>query len=248
MRGLAVLVAGLTGAAPPAPAAQPPRVEHAAAVFPGEGDAVGSRPLFRIAYAPPDLAAREIELRIALSGEGLPRLLSTERRGDGDWLPGEAGLVLFRPRRALRDGVYDWRVERWDGVAWRPEEDGPRRFRVDTVAPAAVEGLRVEPLAPPRDGVRLAWNPVGQDEAGGPEWVARYRVYRFVHAPQRRAAALDEIGTTVEPWFVDEPQPGGDNDRVFYRVVAEDAAGNVSGRQEQPVRPALRPEPDPAPP
>jgi hypothetical protein len=198
-------------------------------VAPDDEAVTGARPVFIVGYsgvAPGD--ERRLRFRIELAAEAREGkdYRFDQRRSRSGWLPGDVDEVQFRPPRPLADGAYRWDVAVWDGVAWSPAGT-PRRLRVDSVAPAWVDSLRVE-LEPDGTRVRLTWKPVTADLAGAPEFVARYHVYRFELGPQQPLVRPYRIGTVETPGFVDE-RPPADRAILFYRIAAEDHAGNVTG-------------------
>jgi hypothetical protein len=152
-----------------------------------------------------------------------------QRESKAGWLPGESGSVLFRPRRPLADGVYEWKVALWNGLTWN-EGPAARKLRVDTVPPAPVPGLRLE-WNPADSTLRLSWEPVFLDRDGGAEFVARYHVYRYTHGPPYPVVRALRVGSTPEhAWTGQETatEPG----LVLYRVTAEDEAGNEALRRD----------------
>jgi hypothetical protein len=201
-------------------------------VDPPDGAVTGPRPVFSVGYGGIDDAdLRRARFRIALSEDGFRSeayVVDQLERRTG-WLPGGAGSMLYRPRRPLRDGTYEWRVSVWDGVGW---QEGQRTFslRVDTVPPAAVEGLRLH-LDRTNGTVGLTWDPVVLDRRGGPEFVSRYHVYRYTRGPPFPVARPLRAGSTPTPaWNETATAPGAR--LVLYRVTAEDEAGNEPLRRE----------------
>ena len=67
------------------------------------------------------------------------------------------------------------------------------------------------------------------DRDGRPEYVARYHVFRYERLSAFRGVRSHEIGTTEQPRFTDENPPAGTK-LLYYRVIAEDEAGNVANR------------------
>jgi hypothetical protein len=61
--------------------------------------------------------------------------------------------------------------------------------------------------------------------------VARYHLYRYETSPFPPLVRAQAIGSTLEPHFVDEA-PDADALILFYRVTAEDEAGNETGRPD----------------
>ena len=146
-----------------------------------------------------------------------------KRRRSG-WLVGPPGRMLYRPKRPLSDGTYRWTVGVWDGVEWVSGK-GSFRLRVDGVPPADVEGLVVN-IRRERNEVLLEWDPVTLDREGRPEYVTRYHVYRFQPRAGFWLIRTLEVGSVDQPRFIDAPAPADDPALLYYRVTAEDEAGN----------------------
>ena len=209
-----------------------PSFERAWPRLPEDGAVTDARPVFRIAFSGVEPErAREMRFRIDCAAESRDdgRLVDRvwdQRQWRSGWAVSAPDEVLFRPPTPLEDGEWTWSVSAWNGVDWIPA-GSPRRIRVDTVPPGDVEGLRVE-LDRETGGLRLRWWPVTADQEGAAEYVTRYHVYRFEAGPDQRVARLFEIGTTEFPLFIDADPPT-DRAIVFYRIAAEDQAGNVPG-------------------
>lgn len=191
---------------------------------PPHGAVVGSRPVFELGYEGPEAEnPRQLAFRITLNGEQRSYVFDQRRRQSG-WLQGQPGRVLYRPRRPLADGSYRWRVWIWNGVEWKPGR-GTFDIRIDSVPPADVErlGLRFDG---DRRAVLLEWDPVSLDRNGRPEYVARYHVYRCPRGPGCAPIQAFEIGVVEQPRFVDLSPPLEDPALLYYRITAEDEAGN----------------------
>jgi hypothetical protein len=80
--------------------------------------------------------------------------------------------------------------------------------------------------------VELVWDPVATDVEGGPEYVARYHVYRFPRAETTPQAAPYRVTTTEQTSVTLPVSDAGEPAIWFYRVTAEDLAGNEAGRIE----------------
>jgi hypothetical protein len=224
-RAAALLVAaGLTLFAPAAVRAQP--LPEASPASPPDGAVRGAHPVFSLSYEGiEDLQLSQARFRIVLSEDGFRSEAyvfdQTEQRAG--WLPGEPGRMIFRPRRPIRDGTYQWRAFAWDGMSWRPGR-GSHTLRVDTIPPADVEDLRLE-LARESGTLELSWRPVSLDREGGPEFVDRYHVYRYTGEPPYRVAVPLRAASVLATGWTTEiaTETGG---LVLYRVTAEDEAGN----------------------
>jgi hypothetical protein len=200
-------------------------------VFPGDGDVVGPRTVFEIGYEVlGDPPPRRLRFRIRLEpvgDRGTAEVFDQRRRPSG-WLVGEPGRVLYRPRRDLADGEYRWETAAWNGVNWVVSRQRPT-FRVDSVPPADVEDLRLE-FDRSAGRALLEWPPVTSDREGRPEFVARYHVYRYEERGPFRRVRPHEVAVVEQPTYVDTDAALRDVRILFYRVTAEDEAGNEGGR------------------
>ena len=220
---LVVLASGLA-----LPAAGAP-FEAIYPVAPRDGSVLGARPLFQVGYrGVAERDERNLRFRIALSRDGFAseEHVFDQRARRSGWLPGDDGKMIFRPPRPLPDGQYEWRVWAWDGMAWI-RGNGAFRLRIDTVPPADVEGLRVW-VDPTGSALRLRWEPVTLDQLGGAEFVPRYHVYRYEKRREFPVVRLFEIGVAETPEFTDDDWTDNPSPILYYRVVAEDQAGNIA--------------------
>ncbi len=97
--------------------------------------------------------------------------------------------------------------------------------------PAAVENLKVH-YDSDRGVVHLDWDPVATDCDGGAEYVARYHVYRYPRADRTPPVEPFEVAVSDQP-RVTLPVDAAEDARLwFYRVTAEDMAGNEAGRPD----------------
>jgi hypothetical protein len=223
----ALVLFALPGVATPAAT-----IERVFPLAPAAGESVGPVPLFELGYAAlggdetPRLARFRITLR-PLSPTA-PSYEFDQRADAGGWMLGEEWRVLYRPRLPLADGVYGWQPWFWNGNSWIRGTD-EFRFRVDSVPPAEIGPLRVS-RSP--SGVVLDWDPVTLDRDGRPEFVARYYVYRYERAADARVIRSHRIAEVVAAPFVDTIAVRAGSEIVFYRVTAEDEAGNEPGRRD----------------
>jgi hypothetical protein len=223
---LATALAGVAGLA-----AEPTAtVDRVWPVSPQDGAVVGPRTLFEIAYdGVGDPHPRDLRFRIRIEpvrDHGESYVFDQRRRRAG-WLVGEPGRMLYRPRKPLADGTYRWEAAVWHGVDWM-KGPGRHEIRVDSVAPADIDELRVR--RDPRTGrTMLDWDPVTLDRDGRPEFVARYHVYRYERGSPIRRVRVHEIATVVQPGYVDAGASENAARVLFYRVTAEDEAGNEGG-------------------
>jgi hypothetical protein len=209
---------------------------------PTPGESVNERVQFFIAAdGDPDTAER---YRIEIGNEDFDTVLYTfdQLKDPKGWSLGVVGDlegvseeevawwrgVFFTPPKPLADGEYYWRAFKHDGVEFE-ELDGEIPFRVDTVPPGPVEGLRAQWKD---DGsVEMQWRPVYVDSAGGQEQVAGYRIYRYTTRHYFRVRDTILVGEVVGTRFTDA-YAGEDTDAFsFYQVTAVDEAGNEAGRK-----------------
>ena len=216
------------------PALAEPSVDRVFPVSPADGAVVGPRTVFELGYeALGELQPRKLRFRISLDPvrSGAASYVFDQRQRQSGWLIGEPDRVLYRPRKPLQDGLYRWEVAAWNGVEWLAGKD-VFEVRVDSIPPAAVEGLRV---LLEREGRRLVldWKPVTLDRNGSPEFVVRYHVYRFERRGGFRGVRSQEIGVVEQPRFLDIEPETEPSKILYYRVTAEDAAGNEGSLLEQ---------------
>jgi hypothetical protein len=194
---------------------------------------VQARPLFHLTYTGLDESGqRKARFRITLESrmdDGTVIDFDQRRKRSG-WAPGEPGEMIYRPKRPLPDGRYEWEVAFWDGTNWKP---GERRFRlrVDSIPPAAVENLSVS-HDPGLGVVELEWDPVALDVSGAAEYVARYHVYRYPRADSTPRVKPFEVAETEQTRATLQIESEEDATLWFYRVTAEDLAGNEAGRPD----------------
>ena len=195
---------------------------------------VGPRTVFEVGYeALGELQPRKLRFRIRLDPlrPGAGSYVFDQRQRPSGWLVGEPERVLYRTRKPLQDGSYRWEVAAWNGVEWLVGKD-VFEVRVDSIPPGDVEGLRI---VSQREGQRLVleWNPVTLDRNGAPEFVVRYHVYRFERYRAFRGVRSHEIGVVEQPRFLDTEPQSERSKILYYRVTAEDAAGNEGSLPEQ---------------
>jgi hypothetical protein len=194
---------------------------------------VQARPLFHLAYTGlDDDGLRKAMFRITLDSQtdGGVSLSFDQRKRRNGWAAGEPGEMIYRPKRPIPDGRYRWEVAFWDGTSWQAD-DRLFRLRVDSVPPAAVENLTVSHDS--RLGVvELEWDPVALDVEGGAEYVARYHVYRYPRANSTPTVEPFEVAETDQTRVTIAVDTEEDAKLWFYRVSAEDLAGNEAGRPD----------------
>lgn len=216
-------------------ATPPARAQTVDKVWPGppsSGEIVGTKPLLRVYVKGTEV--HKMKFRIELSRDDFD---SVDRTFDQSESPeGWAFLMygdewggIYRVKEPLPGGRWYWRTAAWNGVDWVPGKD-EGSFVVDDVPPADVEGIdmRVDRAA---GVVHLRWNPVSVDRDGRLETVARYRIYRYEKRSFFFSIRAFEVGTTESTTFDDTDPAALRTPLLFYKVVAEDAAGNEEGRR-----------------
>jgi hypothetical protein len=80
--------------------------------------------------------------------------------------------------------------------------------------------------------VELEWDPVAEDVEGRAEYVARYHVYRYPRADRTPNLEPYEVAETEQSRLTLPLESPEDEKIWFYRVTAEDLAGNEAGRPD----------------
>jgi hypothetical protein len=208
-------------------------VEDVYPVEPKDGETIGPRSALRIGVRGTDVAA--MKFRVELSRDGFATVAltfdeSADRNGWGLWAQadGNEQTVVYQVQRPIPDGRYEWRAWAWNGLEWIL---GKKRFgvRVDAVPPAEVTGIRMTADKDTKKVV-LDWDSVTTDLDGRAERVARYRIYRYARGTAFPSARPYEIGTTTVPHFEESGDAAIETPILYYRVAAEDEAGNEAGR------------------
>ncbi|HUC44687.1 MAG TPA: hypothetical protein VMR65_11650 [Candidatus Sulfotelmatobacter sp.] len=199
---------------------------------PKDGAWVAPKPKFVIRTDAEDVS--KLRFRIEMSKDGFKTIDYTfdQLKSPNGWaylqMENEPqGAVCF-PQKKLAGGTYDWRAASWDGLSWEPGKE-VFRVRIDDVAPAEVRGVRMS--RQPNGCLRVSWEPVATDMNGDVERVARYHIFRYNKRSSVPSIGPFEVGTTTELQFDDCPKDLKDLPMLFYRVEAEDEAGNVFGRR-----------------
>lgn len=213
----------------------PVRAQSVDRVFPLEpenGVVVGKKPILKVGLEGSDLP--KIRFRIELSRDDFDSIEHTfdQIEEPNGWaftaLGGESG-ALYMVRQPLEDGEYFWRVAAWNGVDWVPgEEEG--WFYVDGIPPADVTGIAMSIDYDSRS-VRLQWNPVTTDREGRPETVAKYHIYRYTKKTIFFVIRPFRLATVETTWFEDSDESALESPILFYKITAEDAAGNEPERR-----------------
>ncbi len=199
---------------------------------PPSGATVGTRPYLKVGFEGTDLA--KTRFRIELSQDSFDTIEHTfDQLADGNgWaytaLGGESG-ALYMVRKPLEDGEYQWRVAAWNGVDWVPGKDDAW-FRVDGVPPADVTGIDMR-IDDDAKSVHLAWDPVTVDRNGRPETVVRYHIYRYAKKSMFFVIRPFRLATVESTEFEDKDRLALESPILFYKITAEDAAGNEPERR-----------------
>jgi len=195
---------------------------------------VGPKPMLRVGVDGTDV--RQMFFRIELSRDDFDTIAYTfdqkeNRERWGYMIMGFEGPrgARFMVAEPLEDGDYDWRVSAWNGFEWI---DGKitHRLTVDAVPPADVHGLSMT-VDRQGKGVALSWKPVTFDRNGAPEYVAKYHVYRYELRSFFFVIRPFRIATVESTRFVDRDPKALAAPLVFYKVTAEDDAGNEPERR-----------------
>ncbi len=192
---------------------------------PEDGDTVGPRPHFRVEVDGSELY--EMRFKIVLSQDDFDTeayVFDQMQDPDGwafeNW-DGAYGAI-YMTRKPIADGEYDWKVFAWNGVDW-VEGDDVYRVHIDGIEPEPVEIY----LSRARGGgVLIEWDPVFRDLRGDNEEIARYHVYRWTSRQVHMMMSMWEVGQTDGLEFVDESDAARSGSLLFYKVTAEDLAGN----------------------
>ena len=209
-------------------------VEDVFPVEPQDGAVVGHRPKFKLGVEGSDI--RKMSFRIELSRNGFRTVDYTfdqlENRNGWAYIGFDQPGALFLVPGPLEGGIYEWKTYAWDGLAWI-EGDKVHGLIVDTVPPADVEWLRLS-LDRKKEVVILDWLPVATDQEGAPEFVTCYHVYRH-HNPNFSPIRVHEAARMENTSYREGDLEKGPK-LIFYKITAEDVAGNQPKRR----RPALR--------
>lgn len=220
----------MTGAWAPALRAQV--VDRVFPLEPVGGAVVGKKPLLKIGLEGADLP--KVRFRIELSRDDFDTIDRTydQTVESNGWaftaLGGESG-ALFMVREPLEDGRYQWRVAAWNGVDWVPGKD-ESWFTVDGVPPADVTGIEMVIDYDSRS-VKLRWDPVTVDQDGRPERVIKYHIYRYAKKSVFFVIRPFRLATVDTTWFDDTDRVALEAPILFYKITAEDAAGNEPERR-----------------
>jgi len=86
-------------------------------------------------------------------------------------------------------------------------------------------------VEPGGTGIVLEWDPVTTDQNGRPEYVEKYHIYRYIRRSFFFVVRPFEIAVTDDTSFVDRAEIALVTPLVFYKINAEDQAGNEPDRR-----------------
>jgi hypothetical protein len=202
-------------------------VEEVRPLEPEHNQTVGVRPTFRLGIEGGDLYKMRFKIVLSQDDFETEAYVFDQMEEQNGWAfeNWDRGYgAIYRTRRPIADGEYEWKVYAWNGVSW-VEGDDVNRVYIDGVEPAEVE-LRMEKVRRgDRVSIRLVWDPVYVDLQGRSETVARYHVYRYTKKFPLYARMF-EIGLTDDTVFEDDSDVFAGTSMLFYKVTAEDVAGN----------------------
>ncbi len=206
------------------------RAQSVDAVFPVEpsdGAVVGTRPKFNIGFKGTELP--KVQFKIELSHDDFETIDQTfdwreERNGWAYNVWDGANGAIYMPRKPIPDGTYFWRVYAWNGLEW-VRGKSVHKVIIDAVPPADVEGLKMR-VDREKGIIVLDWNLVSVDREGRSERVALYHIYRYERLSFFFVMRPFEIGTSETTRFEDKDPRALQGRLLFYKVAAEDEAGN----------------------
>jgi hypothetical protein len=215
--------------------AAPAAAQSLEASWPGEpvsGASVGPRPILSVHVEGTDVEL--MKFRIALSRDEFKTVAHTFDQGAdaNGWawmLLGDEHGAIYRVKEPLQDGLWEWKVWAWNGIEWVPGKH-TARFTVDAVPPADVDGVSMRANRI-KKSIDLRWSAVVTDQNGRPERVRKYKIYRWSKKAFFAPIRVFGIGETETTWFEDTDAKVLDYPILFYKIVAEDEAGNETGRR-----------------
>lgn len=216
----------------PAAIAGAQTVESVFPLEPRDRATVGRKPYLKIGVEGTDLP--KMRFRIELSRDDFRTVSHTfdQLAESNGWaftaLGGEAG-ALYMTRQPLENGPHWWRVSAWNGVDWVPGNE-VRRFDVDAIPPADVTGIDMR-VDHEGKSVHLRWDPVTTDRDGRPETVTQYHIYRYAKKTMFFVIRPYRIATVDRTWFEDRDREALESPILFYKITAEDEAGNEPDRR-----------------
>jgi hypothetical protein len=200
---------------------------------PRSGATVGTRPRLRIGVDGADVLKMRFRIEMSRDGFDTVAYRFDQAEEPGGWAFVATGFdepgALYMVRSPLEDGAYEWRTYAWNGVEW-VEGRTVNRLIVDGVPPADVEGVRMH-FDPRRPAIVLEWDPVVTDRSGHPETVARYHVYRYYRRSFFFVIRAFHVAAVEGTYFEDTDPLALTSGLVFYKITAEDEAGNEAERR-----------------
>ena len=200
---------------------------------PKDHASVGKKPRFTIRVDGSDV--EQLRFRIELSKDQFKTIDYTfdQVKDSNGWaytaLDDQSPGAVYFTRQPIAGGDYEWRVASWDGLGWQ-DGHGISRVVIDDVPPADVDLVRMR-REPNRTCVQISWAPVATDIQGRPERVASYHVYRYAAKGHTQPIRPFEAGETAALEYEDCDAEAFKKPILFYRIVAEDEAGNIPGRR-----------------
>jgi len=201
---------------------------------PKSGASVGKKPRFILRMDGSE-EPEKLRFKIEMSTDHFKTIAYTfdQLKESNGWaytvLDDQSPGAVYYARQPLKGGSYEWRVASWDGLSWQ-EGGGRSRVEIDDVPPADVDGVRMA-RDPKRACVLITWAPVAVDVDGRAERVSSYHVYRYAAKGPTHPIRPFEAGETSGLELEDCNAEALKKPILFYRVVAEDEAGNIPGRR-----------------
>lgn len=216
-------------------AARPAAAQTVDKVFPRapiDDQTTSPRPVFRIGVE----GSEPIKMRfkIELSRDDFETVVATFdqlEEGNGwsyDVMEDVSG-GMYRTRKPLEDGPYQWKASAWNGVEWVTSK-AIGSFYVDATPPADVDGIRMS-VNRKDQRIELEWDPVVLDRNGRPERVRLYKIYRYEKRSIFFSIRYFQIGVTDQTYFEDPDPNALSMPLLFYKISAEDEAGNEHERR-----------------
>jgi hypothetical protein len=200
-------------------------------IEPADRARVGPKPRFRMGIRGAEL--EKVHYRIELSRDDFETIEHTF-----DQLVNRSGWGVIDPRfenpgavyltsKPLEDGTYDWRPWAHNGIDW-VEGKIACRIEIDSIAPETVE---VQMYVSPEGNIVLDWDLVTLDLDGRPEYVTKYHVYRYKMRTMFFVVRPFHYAEVDQPPFEDDNPDSLATRLLFYKVTAEDEAGNETERR-----------------
>lgn len=209
-------------------------VEDVYPIEPADGATIGPKETFRLGVKGTDFDKMKFRIEMSMDGFDTIAWAADQMERPGNWglwaeASGDEQSVVCNVRKPIFDGDYEWRASAWNGVNWVV---GKKKFRlrIDAVPPAEVTGVRMS-VDKDEKKVVLDWDPVVTDREGRPERIGRYIIYRYERKSVFFVARTYEIGTTTDTHFEDTGELALETPILYYKISAEDEAGNEAGNE-----------------